>query len=354
MSRSDLVVKVAAVQANPVFLNRAATTEKACGLISEAGRNGAEFIVFPEGFIPAHPNWFHHHAATGPIATQFSVELFENSVEIPGAEIDALCDAARDANTYVVMGVCERLAGTLGTMFNSQVFIGPDGSLLGKHQKFMPTVGERIVHTGGHGDTFGTFPTRFGNVSALVCGENTNPLAIFALTAENTRIHGMSWPAYFALTTGPMRNYVLTNSKAFAMMSGSFVVSACSIVDEALIELQQVGSADADVLRSPQFSGGSVIVAPNGKILAGPIGDKEDILYAECDFGIMVRTKLRQDFSGHYNRPDIFQLYVNRSAPRARMDFRQPSKLISGENLPRPFASSTDSSNLREYEADRN
>src|SRR5918996_4007378 len=109
-------VCVAAVQAASVFLDREGSTEKACRLIREAGANGARVIAFPEGFIPAHPVWYHHHAATGAVANKLAVELFKNSVEIPGPETDALCAAARDANAYVVMGVCEKIPSTLGTM----------------------------------------------------------------------------------------------------------------------------------------------------------------------------------------------------------------------------------------------
>lgn len=310
------VVKVAAVQAASVFLDREGSTEKACRLIREAGRNGARVIAFPEGFIPAHPVWYHHHPATSAIANRLATELFKNSVEIPGPDIDALCAAARAVNAYVVMGVCEKLPRTIGTMFNTQVFIGPDGKLLGKHQKLMPTVGERLVHMGGFGDTFGAFQTEFGPMSGLICGENSNPLAIFALTAEGARIHVMSWPNHFPTSGDPMRNRVTVDSQAFAQMSKAFVVSACGTVDEDMIRKLQVGPEAEKFLRSPDCCGGSVIVAPNSRILAGPMGAEEGILYAECDIEIGIQMKLRHDFAGHYNRPDIFQLHINRTAPR--------------------------------------
>jgi len=309
------VVKVAAVQAASVFLDRAGSADKACHLIREAGRNGAQLIAFPEGFIPAHPVWYHHHPATSAIANKLAVELFKNSVEIPGPEIKALCAAARDANAYVVMGVCEKLPQTLGTMFNTQVWIDPDGQLLGKHQKIMPTVGERLVHMGGFGDTFGAFQTGFGPVSGLICGENSNPLAVFGLIAEGTRIHVMSWPNHFPTSGDPMRNRVAIDSQAFAQMSKAYVVSACGVVDEAMIQKLQVGSDGEKFLRNPDFCGGSVIVGPNSRILAGPMGAEENILYAECNLEAGISMKLRHDFAGHYNRPDIFQLHINRSAP---------------------------------------
>lgn len=309
------VVKVAAVQAASVFLDRAGSTEKACRLIREAGKNGARVIGLPEGFIPAHPVWFHHHSATSAIANKFSVELFKNAVEIPGPETDALCAAARDANAYVVVGVCEKMPNTIGTMFNTQVYIGPDGTLIRKHQKIMPTVGERLVHMGGFGDTFGAFQTEFGPMSGLICGENSNPLAIFALTAEGTRIHVMSWPNHFPTSGDPLRNRVTIDAQAFAQMSKAFVISACGTVDEDMIKKLEVGADSAEFLRDPDSCGGSVIVAPNSRILAGPMGAEEGILYAECNLELGVLTKLRHDFAGHYNRPDIFQLQINRAAP---------------------------------------
>lgn len=321
------VVKVAAVQAASVYLEREASTEKACRLIREAGRHGARVIAFPEGYIPGHPVWYHHHAATGHVANALAVELFKNAVEIPGPEIEALCAAARDANAYVVVGVCEKLPQTIGTMYNSQVYIGPDGRMIGKHQKIMPTVGERLVHTGGFGDTFGAFQTEFGPMSGLICGENSNPLAVFALTAEGTRIHVMSWPNHFPTSGDPLRNRVSVDSQAFAQMSKAWVISACGTVDEDMISKLKVGPEGEKFLRDPNSCGGSVIVAPNSRIVAGPMGPEEGILYAECNIEVGVQMKLRHDFAGHYNRPDIFQVHVNRSAPRIYTVHTTPDQL---------------------------
>ena len=310
------IVKVAAVQAASVFLDRERSTEKACRLIREAGKNGARLIGFPEGFIPAHPVWYHHHPATGAVANELAVLLFRNAVDIPGPEIEALCGAAREANAYVVMGVCEKLPRTIGTMFNTQVYIGPEGQLLGKHQKLVPTVGERLVHSGGFGDTFGAFQTKFGPMSGLICGENSNPLAVFALTAEGTRLHVMSWPNHFPTSGDPMRNRVAVDSQAFAQMSKAFVISACGTVDEAMIRMLKAGPEAEALLRNADCCGGSVVVAPNSRILAGPMGAEEGILYAECNLELGVLAKLRHDFAGHYNRPDVFQVHINRGAPR--------------------------------------
>jgi nitrilase len=325
-------VRVAAVQAASVFLDREASTAKACELIRRAGAEGAQVIAFPEGFIPAHPIWFHFHAATGQIATELSVELFKNAVEIPGPQIDELCRAAAEVEAYVVIGVCEKLPDTIGTLYNSQVFIGPEGSYIGKHQKLVPTVGERLVHAGGHGDTLGAFPTRFGPASALICGENSNPLAIFALTAQHTRVHVMSWPNHFPTISDPMRNRVMLDSQAFAQMSKAYVVSACGTVDEDTIARLRVGEEGERFLRNPELCGGSVVVGPDSRVVAGPLGADEGILHAELDLEVGVKMKLRHDFAGHYNRPDVFQLRVNAGAPQIFDRVApQPAALANGE-----------------------
>jgi len=153
-------------------------------------------------------------------------------------------------------------------------------------------------------------------MSGLICGENSNPLAIFAMTAEGTRIHVMSWPNHFPTSGDPMRNRVSVDSQAFAQMSKAWVISACGTVDEDMIRKLEVGPEAGKLLRSPDCCGGSVIVSPGSRIVAGPMGAEEGILYAECNLELGVLAKLRHDFVGHYNRPDVFQLQVNRAAPR--------------------------------------
>jgi nitrilase len=338
MGDSYGTVKVAAVQAASVFLDREGSTQKACRLIREAGQNGARIIAFPEGFIPAHPIWYHHHAATGAIANKLAVELFKNAVEIPSPQTEALGEAARAANAYVVMGVCEKLPGTTGTMFNSQIYFGPDGNIIRKHQKIMPTVGERLVHMGGYGDTFGAFPSEFGPMSGLICGENSNPLAVFALIAEGTRVHVMSWPNHFPTSGDPLRNRVAIDSQAFAQMSKAFVISACGTVDDHMIEMLKAGPEAEQFLRDPNCCGGTLIVDPLSRIIAGPMGPEEGILYADCNLDLGIQMKLRHDFAGHYNRPDIFQMHINRAAPQLYRVHNDPAALTAPDTgaLPSP------------------
>lgn len=333
MGDSYPTIRAAAVQAASAFLDREASTRKACELIREAGEGGARIVGFPEGFIPAHPIWFHFHPATGQVGTQLGVDLFKNAVEIPGDEVDELRGAAAEAGVYAVVGVCEKLPNTIGTLFNSQLFIGPDGSYLGKHQKLMPTVGERLVHMGGHGDTLGAFETEFGPASALICGENSNPLAIFALTAEHSRVHVMSWPSHFPTVGAPLRERVRIDSQAFAQMSKAYVISACGTVDDSTIERLELRPEDEAVIRDPEFCGGSLIVGPDSSVIAGPLGPEEGILYADLDLELGVRMKLRHDFAGHYNRADVFQLRVNAEAPRIFEVERGEASVPAGDGV---------------------
>ncbi len=308
-------VRVAAIQAAPVFLDREATTEKGLRLIREAGENGAKLVGFPEGFIPGHPLWYHFVSASSARGRQLATQLFLNSVEVPSRTTDRLCQAARDAGVYVVMGFCERLAGKTGTMYNSQLFVSPGGEIIGKRQKIMPTAGERLVHTLGSGDGLRPVETEFGPVSGLICGENSNPLAVFALQAMGTRIHVASWPSHFS-ETQPMLDAIEISTRALAYQGGVFVMNSVGLVSDEMVETLAVTEEDRRFLkRRQQESGGASIVGPRGRFLAGPMGPGEGILYADLNLNEIVTRKVVQDFAGHYNRPDLFTLTLNTDSP---------------------------------------
>lgn len=315
MGDSYSKIRVAAAQAAPVFLNREATVDKACRLIREAGAAGAKVIGFPEGFIPGHPLWFHFFPATGPECERMSKELFKNAVEIPSAATEALGAAAREAGAYVVMGLCEKRAGTTGTMFNTQIFLGPDGKVMGKHQKLTPTSGERLVHMGGYGDTLRVFPTEYGTISGLICGENSNPWAVAAMASESTSIHVASWPSIGRKGNLARSDRASMTGRAFAMMSKAFVLNVCGTISPEMQEMLSCTPEDRAFLGNPEITGGSSIVGPDSRLLAGPMGGEEGILYADIDLEECVRLKLMHDMGGHYNRPDVFTLLVNNTAP---------------------------------------
>jgi aliphatic nitrilase len=308
-------VTVAAVQAASVFLDREASVAKACRLIAEAGRQGARIIGFPEGFIPGHPLWYHFHPATGPTSRRYATQLFKNAVVIPSEATEALGDAARQAGAYVVMGVCEKVAGTVGTMYNSLVFFDPGGRILGVHRKLTPTVGERLVHTGGSGASLRAYDTPYGKLSGLICGENSNPLAVCALAGEHTVLHVASWPALPGRGMLPRSDRALMTGRAFAFMAKAFVLNVCGTVDDATRELLAYVDEDRPYLRDPSLTGGSSIIAPTSRVVAGPLGPEEGVLLAEVDTEECVHERLIHDFAGHYNRPDIFQLTIRTDAP---------------------------------------
>jgi nitrilase len=311
-------LRLAAVQATAPYLDREAAVEKACRLIREAGAGGANMVGFPENFIPGHPVWYYFHPAFSPKSMDLAAELFKNSVEIPGPETDALCEAAADAGVFVVIGLTEKRPDTTGTLFNTQLFIDKRGTIVGKHQKLVPTMAERIVHMGGNGDTQGAIATEWGPVSGLICGENSNPMATALLAAQYTRIHVASWPHHFKPTPGypDMPEMSLMVSRNIAYTCKAFVISACGVVTAEMLERLPATDTDREWLRDPAKSGGSVIIDPRGVVIAGPMsGDQEGILYADVDLELNVRSRVVHDFGGHYNRSDVFRLFVNQSKP---------------------------------------
>ena len=311
-----MTVKVAAAQMAPVFLDREATVEKASAIIAEAGAEGADIIGFPEGFIPAHPAWYGYQPAAGGKSGPLARELFQNAVEIPGPATEALSAACRAASINAVVGVCEKRPGTNGTMFNTQLFIGADGKILGKHQKLAPTVGERLVHTGGWGDTLTTFPTPFGNVSGLICGENSNPLAVYVMLAMNSVVHVASWPPHFGGGRS-MQQTIDAVGPGLARTLCAFVINTGGIVTDELIDLYAASDADRAHMEQLKDLGSASIVGPFGNVIAGPMGPGEGILYADVDLNDVLSAKMNHDFAGHYNRFDVFKVTVNREVPVA-------------------------------------
>lgn len=292
-----------------MFLDREATVDKACRLIREAGDAGADIIGFPEGFIPAHPIWFHFLPASGRRAMALSTRLFENSVVIPSAETEALSAACRDAGTVAVIGVCEKEPATTGTMYNTQLVIDRDGTILGRHRKLMPTLGERIVHAQGGGDTMTAFATHLGPVGALACGENANPLTAFVLAVQSVVVHVAAWPSLFSVGVS-MQDAIEARTRGLAQTLRSFVVNAVGVVDDDSIEACAASDEDRAALQAAAQMGGASILSPRGDYVAGPMGPGEGILYAEVDLRDVIGPKIAMDFGGHYNRFDVFTVLL--------------------------------------------
>lgn len=304
-----MTIRLAAVQAAPEFLNLAGSVDKACRLIREAGVAGASVIGFPEGFLPAHPLWYHFHASSSREAFGFAKRLSENAVVIPGPEVDALAAAAKEAGVFVVMGVCERAADRPGTLYNTLIFIDRTGQVVGRHRKLVPTLGERLVHAPGDAVGLKVYQSERGaRISGLMCGENSSALASFVLDARGTNIHVASWPSHFNVGVD-MREIIPMVTRALAYQTKAFVINAIGNVSEQMLEELPLTDEHREFLEQQQ--GGACIAGPWGELVAGPMEPGEGILYADVELRDLTVPNLIMDFGGHYNRFDLLNVEVN-------------------------------------------
>jgi predicted amidohydrolase len=286
----------AAVQAAPVFLDRDATIDKACGLIDEAAKAGAQLIVFPETWIPGYPFW---HTTPQVFAGKLYAELWKNAVEVPSEATQRIADAARKAAAYVVVGLNERDTAGRGTLYNTLLYFAPDGTIVRRHRKLVPTFTERTVWGFGDGSDLELVQTPLGRLGGLICWEHEMTLAKYALYAQGEQVHCAVWPAYSG-----QNDHIDFGMRQYAFEGACFVVSSCGVV--------LPGAYPKALGGAPKANGGSAIVSPRGAYLAGPLYDTEEILYADVDLEDAIREKHSRDVAGHYARPDVFQLVVNR------------------------------------------
>jgi len=292
----------AAVQATPVFLDREATVEKACRLAKEAGGHGAELIVLPEAFVPGYPDWVWRSAPWNDATSRYR-RLLEHSVTVGSPATDALAGAARDAGAYLCVGVNE-LDAAGGTLYNTVLCFSPEGELVSRHRKLMPTGGERLVWGMGDGSTPGAFDTPFGRVGTLTCWEQYMPLAKYAMYAQGIDI-------LLAPTWDNGENWICT-LRHNAREGRVYVIGVGSLlrgrdVPEDFPGREGLYGGDEDSM----CPGWSAIVEPGGSLLAGPLKDEEGILYAEIDAGAARASRLEFDPVGHYARRDVFGLTVD-------------------------------------------
>jgi nitrilase len=297
---------VAAVQATPVFLDRDATVGKCAALVKEAAGNGARLMVFPETFVPTYPDWVWRVAAWDGPSQELFGRLREQSVEVPSPATKALGAAAKRAKAYVSVGVNE-LDGS--TLFNTQLMFAPDGSLIGRHRKLMPTGGERLVWGMGDGSTLEVYDTPYGRIGGLICWENYMPLARTAMYAKGVDIwtaptwdNGDSWVSTLRHIAREGRVYVIGVG---TLLRGSDVPQD--------VPGRELWGGEEDWAND----GHSAIVDPDGSLLAGPLVGEEGILYAEVDAAHARAERLKFDPVGHYARPDVFQLTVDERAKPA-------------------------------------
>lgn len=292
-------------------MDRAATLAKAADTVREAARNGAELVAFPEAFVPGYPFWA---MALDPMSINpFLQRLYAEAVEIPSPALEPVCAAAREAGITVCLGLSERAGGTL---YNSQVFIGPDGGIVGRRRKLVPTSHERMVWGRGDGSDLRVFELPFGRTGALICYEHANPLFRYALIAQQEEVHIAMWPGLAGISS-----VVDAACRHHAFEAQAFVVNVTSVLThEILVALGSGGS----VAKLPRGGGYTAILAPRGDFLAGPVRDGESILYADLEPALIDKAKSIVDTAGHYARPDVVTLHLNQAA--------QASLVVRGED----------------------
>jgi nitrilase len=313
--------KVAVVQKPPVMLDRAATIAQVAADIGEAAANGTALIVFPEAYIPGYPAWVWRvqPGRDMSLSSQIHNRLRENAVDLSSDHLAPVYEAAWKHKMTVVLGIHEldfEFSGS--TLFNAVVVIGPDGAMLNRHRKLMPTNPERMVW--GFGDATGlrVVPTPVGRVGALICWENYMPQARLALYAEGMEV--LVAPTYDS------GERWLATMQHVAREGGCWVLGAGCVLQKRDLPADMPGRDQLfnDSAGEEWINGGdSVVVAPGGRIVAGPLHNERGILYAEVDLERVGSARRSLDVAGHYARPDLFTLQVNRQ-PQRPVQVKEP------------------------------
>lgn len=285
----------AAVQMEPVWMDRKATTDKVCSKIIELGKSGVRLIVFPEVIIPGTPHW----NWIEPSNNDLFVDLFLNAVEVPSESLRQVGLACRAANAYVILGIHEREGKSL---YNTIVFINNEGRLIGKHRKLMGTHSEKLLWAAGDASGLNVYETPLGKLGGLICGEHNMSLARHALAVQGEEVHAAVWISGSARRGELYNRWVETWCCSYALANQTFVVSAQSVASEK--EIKRFN------LLGP--GGGSSIVAPDGLYIAEPVMGCEADIIAEIDYTRGIRNYALFDNIRYHGRPDLFEFKVNR------------------------------------------
>ncbi|MBS0327939.1 MAG: carbon-nitrogen hydrolase family protein [Proteobacteria bacterium] len=312
-------IKVAAAHAAPVYLDRAATVQKALSIIDEAARNGAQLVVFPESFIPGFPLWA---ALWAPIDNHdWFKRMVASSILVDGPEMAELRASSRRNGVFVSIGISESTRASVGCIWNSNVLIGDDGAVLNHHRKLVPTFFEKMVWAAGDGHGLRVSDTRIGRIGALICGENTNPLARFALAAQGEQVHISTWPAVWPTRRpGSQTGRNFDNLAANRLRAGAHCIEAkvfgivsAGFIDRAMQDalLDGADGEAATVLRTTPRAA-TEFLDPTGASIGETLRGDEGIAYATFDLDLCVEPKQFHDIAGYYNRFDVFRVEVDR------------------------------------------
>ena len=319
--------KVAAVQAAPVFLDLDATVDKTVALMKEAAGNGAKLIAFPETWIPGYP--FHIWLDSPAWGMQFVQRYHDNSLVVGSAEFQRICDAAREFGIWVGLGFSEKSGGSL---YMGQALIDDQGDTVQVRRKLKPTHVERTVFGEGDGSHLSVCETAIGNVGSLCCWEHLQPLSKYAMYAQNEQVHIAAWPSFSlyrgaAYALGPELNNAA--SQIYAAEGQCFVLAPCAVVSPQMSEILCTDDTKRQLLK---VGGGFArIYAPDGSSIGQALAeDQEGIVYADIDLGMISLAKAAADPAGHYARPDVTRLLLNKT-PGDRVVYRASAETVLNE-----------------------
>ncbi|OMF27152.1 nitrilase [Paenibacillus sp. FSL H8-0548] len=306
---SERNVRVAVVQAAPILFDKQSAFQKVAASAKEAQAQGAKLLVFPEVFIGGYPRGLSFGARVGSRTMEGRKDwarYCDSAIAIPGTDTDLLAEIAKETGLYLIVGVVERDQEYSGsTLYNSIVYIGPDGQLLGKHRKLMPTGSERLLWGNGDGSTLTVIETPFGRIGGLICWENYMPLARTAMYAKGIDI--------LVTPTADARDTWQSTLKHIACEGRCYVLSSNQYVTKASYPIDLNGYSELEQDSDPLCRGGSAIVDPLGEYVTEPVYGQETIIYADLDMSLVTASRFDFDVVGHYNRPDVFKLSVNES-----------------------------------------
>jgi len=325
---SNKIVRAAAIQIAPVFDSATGTIDKVCQAIRDAADQGAQIVVFPETLVPYYP---YFSFVLPPVASGSAhLKLYEFAPTVPGPEVDAVAEAARQAGVVVVLGVNER---DHGSIYNTQLIYDADGCLALKRRKITPTFHERMIW--GQGDASGlkVVETGVGRVGALACWEHYNPLARYALMAQHEEIHCSQFPGSLV---GPIfADQIEVTIRHHALESGCFVINATGWLSE-----EQIASVTSDTALQKALRGGccTSIISPEGQHLAEPLRSGEGMVIADLDFSLITKRKRMMDSVGHYARPELLSLLISAEPKRPMVSLEASSQYQSFDSS-EPLAS---------------
>ena len=306
---ADRVV-AAIAQVAPVFLDLDASVARAVTAIGEAAASRARVVAFAETWLPGYPAWIDDGVPwDNAVAKATYGRLLRNSVTVPGPATEALSRAARRNRVHVVIGINERddrFSG--GTIYNSLLYIGDDGEILGVHRKLVPTLSERVVWGQGDGSTLTVVDTPHGRLGGLICWEHWMPLARYAMHAKGERIHVAAWPDMPEIHHLASRTYAF-EGRCFVLCTGLYLPG-----DAIPAGIEAYEHLAARAASGPLYPGGSAIAGPNGDWVAEPVFGREQILVAELELAAIDGEFQALDVAGHYGRPDVFRLEVDETA----------------------------------------